>query len=170
MYSTDKEGLPCSAPVNANGKEYPLDGKAYAGIVMYSYNNKSPRSYIQTKLEQPLTKGMQYCVKFHVSLSDLSKYACNNFGAHFGKDPMEIEGKQDIIFTKDKEKKQVAVPTDNKKYLGRYNWEPVCANFTATGKEEYLTIGNFFNNKETGYEKLKPLQNYKGTQIPMAYY
>jgi OOP family OmpA-OmpF porin len=170
LFSTEKEGLPCSAPQNPYGKEYPMDGKAYAGIVMYSYNNKQPRTYIQTQLESPLRKGVEYCIKYHVSLADLSKYSVNNFGVYFGKDPLEVAAKADIIFDKEKDREQVALPIDNRKYNARYNWEPVCATYTASGKEAYITIGNFYNNKETDYEKLKPLANYKGTQIPTAYY
>ena len=33
---------PCSAPNNIYGKEFPMDGNRYAGIVAYSYNNKEP--------------------------------------------------------------------------------------------------------------------------------
>jgi outer membrane protein OmpA-like peptidoglycan-associated protein len=105
-----------------------------------------------------------------VSLADLSKYSVNNFGVYFGKDPLEVPSKADIIFDKEKDREKVALPTDNRNYNARYNWEPVCATFTASGKEEYITIGNFFNNKETDLEKLKPLANYKGSQIATAYY
>ena len=35
---------------------------------------------------------------------------------------------------------------------------------------KYITIGNFFNNKDTKYQKLKKLANFQGTQKPLAYY
>ena len=161
---------PAAAPKNAMGKEYPMDGDNYAGIVAYSYNNKQPRSYIQTQLLGPLTKGVDYCVKFHVSLSDLSKYAVNNLGMYIAKDPLVIETKEDIIFTKEKDLAKIAYHPENKVFNARYNWEPMCAVFKATGKEEYITIGNFSNNKDTKFEKLKKLSNFAGTQVPLAYY
>jgi len=170
LFSTAQADLPCGAPKNPYGKEYPMEGENYAGIVMYSYNSKEPRTYLQAKLESPLRKGVQYCVKYNVSLSDLSKYAVNNFGMYFSKDPLEVAGKEDIIFEKEKDKAKIALATDNKKYNARYNWEPVCATYTATGKEAFIVIGNFMNNKETAYDKMKRLANYKGTQVATAYY
>ncbi len=161
---------PCSAPNNSFGKEFPMDGNRYAGIVAYSYNNKEPRTYIQTQLLGSLTKDVEYCVKYYVSLSDLSKYAVNNLGAYLGKNPLEEESKTDIIFEKEKEFKQVVLIPGNKVINARYNWEPVCGVYKASGKEKFLVIGNFHNNKDTKFEKLKKLKNFQGTQIPKAYY
>ena len=169
LYSTEKK-LPVSAPDNQHGKEHPMDGENYAGIVMYSYNNKAPRTYIQTQLSSPLTSGLEYCIKFNVSLGDLSKYAVNNLGMYIAKDPLFLEGKGDIIFQKDKEFEHVVRDTENKLYNARYNWTPVCAVYTARGKESFITIGNFFNNKDTKYEKLKKIDGFAGTQEPIAYY
>lgn len=169
LFASDKE-QPCSAPENQYGKEDPYDGQRYAGIVMYSYNNKEPRTYLQNKLIAPLRKDVEYCVKYYVSLSDLSKYAVDNFGVYFTKDGLEVEGKSDIIFESDKDKLNMALNSNNKVYNARYNWEPVCMVYTATGKEQFLTIGNFTNNKDTKFEKLKALTNYRGTQVPKAYY
>ena len=161
---------PCSAPNNSFGKEFPMDGNRYAGIVAYSYNNKEPRTYIQTQLLGPLTKDVEYCVKYYVSLSDLSKYAVNNLGAYVSKDPLEEESKTDIIFEKEKDFNHVVLIPGNKILNARYNWEPVCGVYKASGKEKFVAIGNFHNNKDTKFEKLKKLKNFQGTQIPKAYY
>ncbi len=169
LYSTEKE-LPVSAPVNQKGKEHPWDGENYAGILVYSYNNKLPRTYIQTQLVSPLGKDLEYCVRFYTSLSDLSKYAVNNLGAYLSKEPLFSDKKEDIIFQKDNEFKHVVRNIDNKVYNARYNWEPVCAIYKASGKESYLTIGNFYNSKDTKFEKLKKMDGFTATQIPSAYY
>jgi len=58
LYSTEKD-LPVSAPSNQRGKEFPMDGENYAGILAYSYNNKEPRTYIQTQLMSPMSKGVE---------------------------------------------------------------------------------------------------------------
>jgi OmpA-OmpF porin, OOP family len=170
LFSITKEGLPCYANSNKFGGESPAQGENFAGIIAYSYNNKEPRTYIQTKLVGPLKKDVEYCVKFYVSLGDLSKYAVNNLGVFFGKDKLSIDSKADIIFDKEKDVKQIRTNSENKVYNGRFNWEPVCATFKAQGKEEYITIGNFFNNKDTKFEKLKPATDFKGVQLPIAYY
>ena len=170
LYSITKDGLPCSANGNKYGSESPAQGESYAGIIAYSYNNKEPRTYIQTQLIGPMKKDVEYCIKFYVSLGDLSKYAINNLGVYMGKDPLIIDGKTDIIFDKEKDLSHVSTNSENKVYNGRYNWEPVCATYKAQGKEEYLTIGNFFNNKDTKFEKLKLAGDTRGTQLPVAYY
>lgn len=169
LFSTECPAV-CSAPENQYGKEHPMDGNRYAGIMAYSYNNKEPRTYLQTELLGPLEKGVQYCVKFHVSLSDLSKYAVNNLGIYLTKDKFEVEEKTDIIFDKQKDLDQIVTIDGNKVFNGRYNWEPICNTFTANGKEKYLIVGNFYNNKDTKFEKLKKLDGFNGTQIPSAYY
>ena len=38
------------------------------------------------------------------------------------------------------------------------------------GKEKYITIGNFYNNKDTKYEKLLKPKDFTGVQIAEAYY
>lgn len=170
LYDNSKDGLPCSAPANQYGNEEPMDGSRYAGITAYSYNNKQPRTYIQTQLLGPLEKDVDYCIKFYVSLSDQSKYAINNLGMYISKDPLEIDSKEDIIFEKEKDFEHVALSPENVVMNGRYNWFPICATYKATGKEQYITIGNFYNNKDTKYEKLKKLPGTTGSQLPLAYY
>lgn len=167
LFSADVSGAPISAPDNLYGKENPLEGKNYAGIVAYSYNNKLPRTYLLTPLTAKLKKGQKYCIKYNVSLADLSKYAVNNLGAHLTKKAIEVDGKKDIVFNK----KEVIVKTaSNRIYDARFNWEPVCGEFEAEGNETYLIIGNFNESKETKYTKLKKSKDFKGSQVPMAYY
>ena len=53
-------------PDNAYGQEDPQEGDNYIGVTGFSYGNKVPRSYVMTKLEAPMKKGMKYCVKMYV--------------------------------------------------------------------------------------------------------
>lgn len=170
LFSMEKSGLPISAPDNYMGKEDPLEGSNYAGIIAYSYNNKEPRTYIQTELLGPLKKGIQYCVKFNVSLADKSKYSANNLGAYITQKQFEVEGKSNIIFDDEKDRKKVVLSDANETYDARYNWETVCNVFTATGKERFVIIGNFFNTSETQWKKLKRPKGETYQQVPVAYY
>jgi OmpA-OmpF porin, OOP family len=169
LFSSGKP-LPCSAPENPYGKEEPAEGKNYAGILMYSYNNKEPRTYIQNELLAPLRKDVEYCLRFDVSLADLSKYGVNNFNAYFSKDPLSVPEKTDIIFEKEKDKEGLGTLQTNETYVARYGWETVCVTYKATGKEKYIVLGNFYNNKETKLEKMKKKEDFPGTQVPKAYY
>lgn len=153
-----------STPDNIYGTEVPKDGKNYAGIVAYSYNDKMPRTYVMTKLNMPLKKGMTYCVQFNVSLAELSKYASNQIGAHISKKPFGTEAKSSII------EKTHVLRDDNKVLSGLYGWDRVCGTFVAEGGEKYITIGNFTNNDAVQNEKSKKPDSFKGTQIVAAYY
>lgn len=153
-------------PNNAFGMEEPQDGKGnnYAGIVVFSHNNKIPRSYLTTKLTQPMKKGMKYCVSFHVSLAEFSKYNSNNIAAHFSKRQYNFESKVNII--EEPHVKHV----DNMVFKATYNWDKICGVYTSTGGEKYITLGNFENNEDTYSEKNKIDKDLKGTPVIGAYY
>ena len=159
-----------SVPENIYGKEYPKDGDNYAGILTFSYNNKKPRTYLQTKLIKSLTSGLDYCINVHVSLADLSRYAIDNIGVHFSENPLTLDRKGDIIFSNQTELSNVFKNEENKIFKSRYKWEKICGIYQADGKEKYITIGNFYNNKDTKYEKLLKPKDLNGVQIAEAYY
>jgi outer membrane protein OmpA-like peptidoglycan-associated protein len=114
-----------------------------------------------------LEKGVRYCISYDVSLSDLSKYAVNNLGAHLSKRPFEVDGKKDIVLGK---KETVVKVGDNKVFEKRYSWEKMCAEYEGVGGERFITIGNFDETAETKFLKLRKKKDFKGTQVPMAYY
>ncbi len=89
LYST-KVKVDWGTPDNVMGSEEPQDGKNYAGLRVFSYNDKEPRNYISTKLKLPLRKNGKYCIKFYASLSEGSKYASNNLGVNFSKKQYNI--------------------------------------------------------------------------------
>jgi outer membrane protein OmpA-like peptidoglycan-associated protein len=159
-----------SVPENIYGKEYPKDGDNYAGILTFSYNNKKPRTYLQTKLIKPLTSGLDYCINIHISLADLSRYAIDNIGIHFSETPLSLDKKGDIIFSDKSELDKVLKDEENKIFKSRYKWEKICGIYQADGKEKYITIGNFYNNKDTKYEKLLKPKDLTGVQLAEAYY
>ena len=106
-------------------------------------------------LVSALTGGLDYCVKFHISLSDLSKYAVNNIGAHLGVDPLTLDSKGDIIFNNRKEFSNVVKDASNKVYNARYNWETVCGTFRANGKENSSPLETFITTKIQSIKSLK---------------
>ncbi|HRD54548.1 MAG TPA: hypothetical protein PKY96_18055, partial [Flavobacteriales bacterium] len=63
-----------------------------------SYQNKEPRTYIQTQLTKKMKKDSLYCVRFYVSLGDLSKYATGELGAWFGKEKIEKDDAASLTY------------------------------------------------------------------------
>ncbi len=155
-----------NTPLNLFGTEEAKEGSNYAGIVGFSFGNKVPRTYLMVKLDAPLKKGMQYCVKFNVSLAEGSKYASNNIGANLSKKPFATEEKTII-----KDVAHVLHPeNDMKKFNQMFNWDQVCGTFTAEGGEKYLTIGNFYADDKTKSENNKKPKDVKVDQVIAAYY
>ncbi len=167
LFSKSAGGTDIGVPNNIYGKEEPSDGDNYAGIIAYSYRGKDPRTYISKELKEKLEKGARYCVSYKVSLADLAKYAVNNLGAHLSRKPFEVEGKKDIVLGK---KETVLKISNNKIFEKRYSWETVCAEYEANGGEKFITLGNFNETTDTKFKKLRKKKDFRGSQVPMAYY
>ena len=164
LYSTTIKEGEASTTGNSYGKEEPTEGENYAGVVMYSYGDKQPRTYIQTELIGPLKAGMEYCVRFDVSLSDNSKYAVNNIGANLSKRALATEEKKSLLI------ETHVMNSKNKIFNATYGWETVCGVYKAEGGEQYLTIGNFSATKDTRQEKVLKQKGNNAMQVPVAYY
>ncbi len=158
-----------STPYNIYGKEDAKEGTNYAGIYGYSYGDKMPRSYVMTKLSAPLKKNLRYCVKYHVSLAEASKYASNNIAALIAKKMPGTSEKVSVI----EDASLYHFENDYKTLTARYNWTEVCGVYTAKGGEKYIAIGNFNSNEETKSERMKKdpkIKDIKVSQIVAAYY
>lgn len=165
IFMSDAKDPLIGTKANAFGKEDPKEGENYAGIMAFSYGNKESRSYLSTKLTQPLKKGMKYCVSFYVSLADVSKYSSNNIGAMLTPKEYKADGKTPLIETKTS-----VLHPDNKVMNQMYNWEKVCATFTADGNEKYITIGNFTKDSDVKYETNKKPKDVKAQKVGAYYY
>lgn len=165
LYSTSANSPEIQVPENFYGKEDAVDGGNYAGIVVFSYGDKLPRSYITSKLSTPMKKGVRYKVTFRASLAELSKYSSNKLAAHISKKPFETKEKVFALI----EKSHIMHPQETV-FNGMYGWETICGEYIAEGGERYITIGNFTINNEVTDEKNKKPREVKGNQIVAAYY
>ncbi len=153
-----------NVPLNMYGKETAKDGEHYAGIYGFSYGDKEPRSYIMTKLASPMEAGKKYCVQFHVSLAEASKYSSNQIGINFSRNAFGTDMKTSFI------DKTHILHEENKIFNAFYNWEKICGIYEADGQEKYLTIGNFTQNDDVKSERNKKPGDIKVDQILSAYY
>ncbi len=164
LYTKDNKFENMSVPMNQHGREEAEEGCCYAGFMAYSYKEKLPRTYLQTKLLSPMVKDEYYCVSFNISLSDLSKYAVNGIGASLSKTPLT----QDQI-AKHKAKVQV-LHREEKVMDDQYYWEDVCALIKSEGGEQYITIGNFEKQDSIQFLKMKKSRQFTQPQTFDAYY
>jgi outer membrane protein OmpA-like peptidoglycan-associated protein len=162
LYVAKSKNYNISIPENAYGEEKPMMGSGYAGIVGYSDKNKVPRSYLQVQLTETLEEGKQYCVTYHVSLADLSKYAVNHMGVAITDKAITANNSDVLKFDSYIESRKLTI------YETQFYWTPICGVYTAKGGEEYLTIGNFYENIDK-YKDIKKVKRPRGFTKPQKY-
>lgn len=165
LYSTSATKYPnASAPDNVHGKAYANSGENYAGANFYSYQGKEARTYLIAKFKAPLTKGQEYCIKYYVSLSDLSKYAVDKVQAYVTKIAVNKDTEANLIYKAQIPKVTSSIIED------QYAWQGVCGTFMSKGFENYIVIGNFTSNDDTEYKKVKRPKGFAKPQQYNAYY
>ncbi|MBL8000454.1 MAG: OmpA family protein [Flavobacteriales bacterium] len=164
LFSENIANSPISAPKSERGDQSPLNGQNYAGVMWWSYMNKEPRTYVQAKFKKMLTKGQKYCVRYYVSLSDLSKYGTDQMGAYMSKMLIKKDDESNLTY-------EPQVPALRTKiYDDLYSWQGVCGMYEAKGDEQYLVIGNFAANEKTNTVKIKRPKGETRPQQANAYY
>lgn len=164
LFNPRTKGEDWGVPMNLYGDADPKDGEGYAGVVMYSYKDAEPRTYLQIKLSSGLEEEKVYCVKMSVMLALLSKYACNNIGMYLSEKPMDMEALEAGSITPQ------IIHSQNKIFTEQFEWEDICHTYIANGGEKFLTIGNFALSDETQEEKVKKPKGILGTQARTGYY
>lgn len=140
-----------SVPANAFGFQNAHTGQGYAGIVTYSFglpSTPSYREYVQSKLKTSLIEGQLYVVGLWVNLSSRSPFATNNMGIGFCEDNIQYSNSEVLVPTQFLHEKAVIDDTSN--------WVMLSWIYTAIGNENYVIIGNFFNDTGTNVTQLNP--------------
>ena len=128
-------------PQNFFGNQNARTGVGYTGIGVALYSGS--REYIEVKLLDSLVAGEDYCVQFYVSLADSCLYASDDIGAYFSPDSVFSSNVNPLLSTPQ-------IENDSGVFLtNKTDWTLVSGQFTATGGERYLVIGNFKNEANT---------------------
>jgi len=164
LYVTKTKSTLVGVPANAYGEEKPMKGDNYAGILAFSNKDKEPRSYLQVKLTEKLEAGKKYCVKAHVSLADISKFACNGVAIALTNEELTESSLSILKFD------NTIVSRRQTIYETQFYWTPICGVYTAKGGEEYITIGNFTESEKLKTKKIKRPRGFTKPQTYDAYY
>jgi len=164
LFSETIANAPVSAPRSERGDQSALSGQNYAGLMWWSYMNKEPRTYLQAKFKKMLKKDRKYCVRYYVTLGDLSKYGADQFGAYMSKMLIKKDDESNLTY----EPQVPALRT--KVYDDLYSWQGVCGMYQAKGDEQYLVLGNFSANEKTNTVKIKRPKGETRPQTANAYY
>jgi len=164
-------------PQNFMGSCYAKDGNAYTGIIVLltpatdSVSKPTDyREYIETGLTEPLIKDQWYKVTFYFSIASYSTFAINRLGAYFSEKEISKRRYTRILNYKPQ------ISMDSIKIITeKQAWFEVTDTFRACGKEKYMTIGNFYDDRRTTYKTLdaagiSKIQQSRIARDKIAYY
>ena len=149
LYHTCASYGSTSVPANNNaGHQFPKTGSGYVGFATYGGNSASGdiREYLEVKLLSPLIGGKLYCIEAYVNVADTSGYASDNIGFYFSTDSLIASWSDPLPLSYEPQFEASEIITD------KVNWTLLSGQFTATGNEQFLTIGNFRSNTNTNVQ------------------
>lgn len=131
-------------PTNYFGYQNPVSGNGYIGLFLF-YPITNYREYAEVELNDTLSAGSTYYITMHLSLTDSSNYATDELGIYFSSDSITYGSYTNLSVTP-----QVQNNAGN--YLSdKDNWMLFTSQFTASGGEKFITIGNFKTDVNTDY-------------------
>jgi OmpA-OmpF porin, OOP family len=144
-------------PQNFMGYCLPKEGLAYAGLILLleppadsaKKGKINYREYLQAQLTEPLKKEQFYSITFYFSIAPYSTFAINRLGIYLSEKKIS-KGKSTGILAY---KPQVVMDT-TVILTEHHQWFAVTGIYKALGGEQYITIGNFYNDNETRYKAL----------------
>jgi len=147
-------------PETLFGHQYPHSGDAFVGIIgWHARKNGSGwadenREYLQCKLAQPLQAGQRYCLSFYVNAAVTPNFNYNyvapdKIGIYLSQYKIDQTTGNTMTLTP-----QLATP-QGVYFTDTVGWIKVSEVFTASGKEEWMTVGLF----GSGQPSYIPIQN-----------
>ena len=150
---------PCGSFISTIfGSHVPHGGNNYAGAYLgvsslgcvFGLSGNS-REYVQGSLSQPLVAGQKYCVKFYTALSKASPMAFAKMGVYFSNTKVVY----DYCSNKNGPNGTILPHTPQLVWCGpvikdTVNWTELKWIYTATGGEQYFTVGNFNTDANSG--------------------
>lgn len=164
LFVTGARGDKAGVPNNNYGRQKPADGDHYGGFVAYTRERRAYRSYLEIKFDTPLEKNKQYCIKFNVSLGDLSKYAVNGIGASIVNKKETKETTGELTLTRHASHKGDQVVEN------MTGWTTICGTYLAQGSETHMIIGCFEVDSKLKVERMTKPRDLSEPQEFVAYY
>lgn len=123
-----------------------MDNSMCIAIAAAAVGGNNFRNYLQAPLLCKLTKGETYTLSMYVKPD---QFVLDELGAYFS-DTLCVKFTDDIL----------RVPYQlkfkpSKKFIGKKNkWQKISAQYTATGTEQFIIIGNFKPDKELRWKRI----------------
>jgi OOP family OmpA-OmpF porin len=151
-YNTCAVNTNVAIPHNAMGEQSPFLGNSYLGAFFTSYNWGAGDDgyngimwweYVQGQFVVPLEQGKVYKFSMKVSLAEGSDLMINEIGVHFSETPITSPNTASLTLSPQ------VIFYDSNYFRDTVNWQHLETLYTASGGEQYITIGNFRDNVTT---------------------
>lgn len=137
-------------PHNWAGVSDAYEGSGFTGIYVWMDNEVNYREYLQSKLTEPLLKDSLYTISFRFKLSSYSRYSIDRIGLLLSDTLIQYPHDRVIQELPTCSFIQDAALTKNTGY-----WELAKFTHKAKGGEQYVTLGNFYDNEATKYYRIQ---------------
>lgn len=131
-------------------------GNGFVGLFCYRVNPgreiKNIREFIETPLNSTLEKDSLYKVEISLCLDAESNASVKNFGILLTPDLLQYNQDFKLFSAKPQIEFTFSIPDC------RNNWISFSSYYKATGTEKCVLIGNFRNDKNSGFKRLTPLK------------
>ena len=153
-------------PYGFFGFQYARTGNGMGSFIVIRIGSgtQDNREYIHVPLTKSLQAGKTYCGAMYLNLYNQSKYATDKAGMYFSSTTFACNQAMPLP--------QVIPPINAVPQIANtagifitdtLNWTEVYGTFTAIGNEQYLTIGNFYNDAATNTVVVNPSSGYTVT-------
>jgi OOP family OmpA-OmpF porin len=131
-------------PQNNFGSQAAHSGNAYCGGIIWYGGPTTPnyRENIEAPLTSPLTANQCYHFEMYVALAEQSDHTTSSIGVYFSDTLITVNNYLPLPYTP-----QIVNTTGF--VTDTANWTLISGNYTATGGESYLVIGNFYDDINT---------------------
>ena len=143
-------------PNNMFGQQMARTGNGYAGLGTYLNNHNRYREYLLGSLSRPLNPGEQVCITLYYSAADNCQFVHDGFGVLLSAQPPKAIASKPLLL------KEVSL--SNPKFImmdDAEQWVELSGYFVAKGGEQFITIGNFKDDKE-----LRIIRRTQDSKVP----
>ncbi len=170
--------LQVGVPENFMGYCFAKEGQAYAGIILLHdppVDSLAPakvnyREYIEAKLNSPMEKDQTYKLSFYYAIATYSTYAVNRLGIYISNEKILKKLSTGVLDFRSQIMMDTSVINTE-----RDHWIEISGTYLARGGEDYITLGNFYNDRKTKYKsmdlsEISKFMQYKIKKNRIAYY
>ncbi|MES2132862.1 MAG: gliding motility-associated C-terminal domain-containing protein [Bacteroidota bacterium] len=152
-------------PYAFQGFQYPRTGNGFGSFFLFLIGAgvQDRREYLQVPLTTTLTAGKTYCGTMYLNLYNETKYSTDKAGMYFSSTSFACNQAFPLPQWIPPLNVTPQIINPGNFITDTLNWTEFSGSFVAAGNEQYLTIGNFYNDAATNTVLVNPTSAYTVT-------